>query len=401
MLKSIRLQNFFSFQDETIEFNTDVNVLLGINGSGKSNLLKAFRLLKEGVSGVGLRNLINDQWGGFDSICNSSVDIQGKNIELEFTFDGSKILHENFALQTDLIYLIRINKTAATNYSIDERLKWADFPQGLFLLDFKGGIGVLNGRVLDSDGFSRKQEFVKYTDQDAQELALAKIFDSDRYWAQSVFRSCISEIVVYDFFDTRPDSKIRRPVANSALNYLSSDGTNLTHILQLLQREKQSVYRSIMDGLKDVNAHFNNISYRQIGSNIELYLAENHLERAVPLAHISDGTLRYLCLLTIIYNPNRGKFICIDEPEISLHPDMIHGIASGIEKASPQTCFLITSHNQALVNHFDISQVMTIEKDENNFSSVQHFPADFLKVNSENKLSGDLWRDGHLGGNRW
>jgi AAA15 family ATPase/GTPase len=68
MIKSIKLKNFFSFQDAKIDFDTQTGILVGINGSGKSNLLKAIRLLQEGISG-NLKNLIYDTWGGIGPGC--------------------------------------------------------------------------------------------------------------------------------------------------------------------------------------------------------------------------------------------------------------------------------------------------------------------------------------------
>jgi predicted ATPase len=395
MIKSIRLQNFFSFRDETIELNDDINILLGINGSGKSNFFKAIRLLREGIAGQGLRHLIIDKWNGFDDVFNSSVLSGDKRIVLEYRFDATKISSSQYTFPQDPVYQITITPSSGLNYSVQERLSWKGHPSDWVLVDFRHGRGVLNERK------ESNQSLISYSGEDPQELALARINDSDRYPVQKIIKDCISEIVIYDFFDTRAESKIRRPVANSPLNYLNSDGTNLVHILTLFQREHQSIYRSILSELTRVNENFREISFRPIGTNFELFLVETSLERAVPLAHISDGTLRYLCLLAIAYNPKRGRFVCIDEPELGLHPDMIRGLAEGIRTASNETQFILSTHHEGFLDQFEIEQIIAIEKDENNSSFASRFNRENFGELAETKLSGVLWDRGHLGARRW
>ena len=71
MIKAIKLENFFSFgKCEEIELNSDINILVGINGSGKSNFLKAIRLLYDGIAGVGFEKIFLKDWGGFNTVAN-------------------------------------------------------------------------------------------------------------------------------------------------------------------------------------------------------------------------------------------------------------------------------------------------------------------------------------------
>jgi predicted ATPase len=396
MIKSIRLQNFFSFRDETIELNDDINIFLGINGSGKSTFFKAIKLLKEGVAGNGLRTLLINNWGGFDDIFNSSIISDEKKIVLEYTFDSKKLNTSGYKFPKDPIYKITILQTSGINYSISERLSWEGKPKDWVLIEFQNGFGVVNEKVE-----SKKQSLIRYNSEDAQELYLAKINDSDRYPVQKILKDCIAEIVVYDFFDTRPESRIRKPVANSALNYLSSDGSNLTQILNLLQREKRSVYEKILKELNNVNNQFKEISFRQIGSNLEFYLVEWSLERAVPLSHISDGTLRYLCLLVIILNPKRGKLVCIDEPELGLHPDMINQFYELIIETANHCQFSIITHSTQLLDYTDLEHLIIVEKDPNNSSTLRKInKADFEGQFAEFH-PGQMWLKGFLGGVRW
>lgn len=117
MIKSIKLTNFFSFKDAKIELNNDLNILVGINGSGKSNFLKAIHLLKEGTAGNGLKELILEKWGGIDEIFfkgQTKEEFQN-SIGLEFVFNHQIINKYGSFFKQDIIYKIVIIKTPGLN----------------------------------------------------------------------------------------------------------------------------------------------------------------------------------------------------------------------------------------------------------------------------------------------
>ena len=130
-------------------------------------------------------------------------------------------------------------------------------------------------------------------------------------------------------------------------------------------------------------------------------LDEKKLDSAIHVTNISDGTLRYLCLLSILYNPDRGKFICIDEPEVGLHPDMALNITNAIKEASQNSTMLIATHSENILDAFDIEHVRVFEKEPDNSTLVNSFSVtDFEKWYDEYNL-GKMWRKGDIGGNRW
>lgn len=131
-------------------------------------------------------------------------------------------------------------------------------------------------------------------------------------------------------------------------------------------------------------------------------LREKSLARAVPADHISDGTLRFLLLLAIFYNPERGKLVFIDEPEIGLHPDMINSIAKGIKYAAANgTQMIINTHSPLLLNSFDVDDVFIYEKDRDNETTVHVNGDDDFPEVDEGVTVGQLWMMGKLGGTRW
>jgi len=128
MIKKIIITNFYSFGEAVIPLHPEINMLIGINGSGKSNFLKAIRLLKEGVDGVGLKKHILDNLGGFDNIYfKGNTDGRPANkISIEYTFDGDAITEGKYGFKfaEDVVYTITFIKSPSyQNYYVVETLK--------------------------------------------------------------------------------------------------------------------------------------------------------------------------------------------------------------------------------------------------------------------------------------
>lgn len=402
MIKSMHLENFFSFQDTTINLHKNQNILIGINGSGKSNILKAIQLIKDGVTGKGLKKLIFDDWGGFDEICfcGDKNYSENKSIRLTYILDGNVIKNFGFHFTDDISYKITITRAGSTsNYYIIEELF-----QGTFIyLKFENGKGVIFGKKDSSNNSNKKSQLlpINYSDFDAQELALSQINDPDRYFIQSTIRKAIGEIAVYNYFDTTPRSSIRKPMLPTSEKKLLSDGSNLPQILNTMNINHKKDFKKLLQIVNDINENFKGIDFHFIGGNIELMLDERNLSKSIHVTHISDGTLRFLCLLSIFFNPDRGRLVCIDEPEVGLHPDMILNITNAIKEASIDTQFIIATHSENILNNFELENIRIIEKDNTNASTVKSFSESDFEGWYEEFSLGKMWREGDLGGNRW
>jgi len=399
MIKTIKITNFLSFESEIFPLDKNLNILVGINGAGKSNFLKILRLLKEGVAGVGLRKYVIDMLGGFDNIYFKNDKGEIDFIEIEYTFDSEKIGEFGFRFVEDIIYSIKLNKSPSVgNYYVKEKISNS---RGFIYLDFENGTGVLN-ELLDTKSHSKKTKLVRYNDfVDSTELALSKVYDTDRYFALSSIRKAISDIMVYDYFDTTPKSPIRKPMLPTSEKRLLPDGINLPQILNTIKINHKSSYLKIATMLNEVNSKFKGFDFNFLGGNIELMLEEDYINSSIHVTSISDGTLRYLCLLAILFNPERGSIICIDEPEVGLHPDMISNIGNAVIEASEKSTIIISTHSENLLNCFEIENIRIFEKDEHNSSKVFVYNKSDFKGWYEEFSSGKMWRQGDLGGNRW
>jgi len=399
MIKEIKLINFLSFKEETLNLAQAPTVLVGINGSGKSNVFKALRLLREGVAGVGLKLFVFDVLGGLDNIRYKSEKTADKPVQLQFKFDGEILKKYGADFPNDVNYMIELQKTPAnSNFYVREQI-FDD--KGYVYLEFDRGTGHLSELINDEINFVQEKK-VKYPDfVEPTELALSKIYDTDRYYALATIRKAISDMVIYDYFDATPQSAIRKPMLPTSGKRLSANGSNLTQILNTVKINYKQNFQGIVSKLNEVNLNFSGIDFNFIGGNIELMLDEKNLNSSIHVSGISDGTLRYLCLLAILCNPDRGSLVCIDEPETGLHPDMIAGIGRLINEGSTQSNMIISTHSAHLLNSFEIENIRVIEKDENNASKIfQHTAKDFEGWYEEFN-PGTMWRNGDLGGNRW
>ncbi|MEE3485253.1 MAG: AAA family ATPase [Bacteroidales bacterium] len=397
MIKSIRLKNFFSFQDQTIELGAS-NFMVGINGSGKSNLVKAFRLLKATIIEGEMENLILNKWGGFDAIYFKGKQKEStSHFSIEYEFDYSILGKYGYKFKEPVFYVIDIFQMANTqNYTITESFftKNGD-KEGCQYFSASRGKGMA------MEGSGKEQYGVHYEMDSTSDSMLSLLSDSDRYPQIYTLRKAIADISIYGYFDTTETSPMRRPAAPSSATKLTTNGDNLPQLLNWLNLNHKVEYKSIKTSLNAINPNITDINYHMLGTNIELLLEEERLNSSVHVAHVSDGTLRFLCLMAIVHNPKRGSFICIDEPEVGLHPDMICEFMDALEQACTTTQFLITTHSEMILNHTSIDNLLVAEKDAGNSTVIKTFRTDDFKNWAADYTIGSLWRNGDLGGNRY
>ena len=398
MFRSIHLKNFFSFKDQKIELGP-TNFLVGINGAGKSNLFKAFRLLKATLTEGELEELIINKWGGFDAIFfKGGDDNENPYFSVEFEFDYEVLGGYGYNFQEPVYYNILISKMASTqNYTITEN----------FCTKRNGKTGYMYFNASHGKGWAREgqqtnhQTSVAYSLENTSDSMLSQLKDSDRYPQISTLRKAILDIAIYSYFNTTENSPIRKPAAPTTATKLIADGSNLPQLLNGININCKKDYKSIKNSLRAINPNITDINFHPLNTNIELLLEEDKLNSSVHVAHVSDGTLRFLCLMAIIHNSKRGRFVCIDEPEVGLHPDMICEIMEGMERASETTQFVVSTHSELVLDKTTVDNVIVCEKDEVNSTCIKTFRTEEYREWASDYATGNLWRSGDLGGNRY
>lgn len=415
MFAKVTLENFFSFGKATeVTLNSNVNILLGINGSGKSNFLRAIQLLAKSFNqDNGFSELLVNTWGGLEEVANFSQ--QKKDFfRLTFEFDCEQIKrilgNEGYDFRdSNPSYELSVHRAGNTAFFLEERVFFVNpdkqqLNETLELLNIKNGIGQILTRTGDTE------QYIRYPDPDSKlqlkykldEPILKQFSDPYQHHPLVTLRRCIEELAVYDYFDTTQGSVIRQPRASGTEDHLLPNGQNLTYLLNFLKNNHALAFERIETLVTDVNPQFKDIGFDHLRDKMYLVLRERQLDRAVSVGHISDGTLRFLLLLAIFYNPKRGAIVGIDEPEIGLHPDMIATIAKAIKAAGNQgSQMFIATHSPLLLNSFEIGDVLVFEKNQENQTTVSFKAEEDFESLDDQPLLGQLWLRGKIGGKRW
>ena len=182
---------------------------------------------------------------------------------------------------------------------------------------------------------------------------------------------------------------------------LNNNGENLVQLLSNMKTSDLWTYEEIEKQLSTVNQGFMSFDFTPFGSQLYMSLREANMSHTIGMQHISDGTLRYVLLMSILLNRQRGALVGIDEPEGRLHPDMINSVAKMLHRASVASQLIVATHSPLLLNAFTLEDVLVFEKDENNASVVKrYYEADFEDYGGD-ILPGQLWLRGEIGGKRW
>jgi predicted ATPase len=407
MISKITLENFFSFRGPTtIALNPEINILLGINGSGKTNFLRAIQFLYESIVGDGLEKIFLRDWSGFSAVANFSGD-KKDYIKLSFEFNGESINNTNpkgYQFHRNPTYDIFIFKSGETSYYLKEKLYSKNEAHGekdFIYMEMDHARGVVSTRKEGKVGLQAYPQENGETSFKPTEPVLRQISDPDRFSPLFTLKTALEEISAYYHYDTTDSSPTRRPSGYTTEKKLLPSGENLAAILNKIKNGHSLYYDKVEKAIKKINPYFRDIGFELLGSKAYLTLREENLAKTVSIEHISDGTLRYMLLLAILCNPKRGSLVCIDEPEVSLHPDMIHTVSDAIKDASKETQMIIATHSPLFLNSFEIEDVLIFDKNIKNETEVSVKSHDEFDGWIEDFLVGQAWLQGLIGGKRW
>ncbi len=346
-------------------------------------------------------------WSGFNSVVNFNK-AEKDYIKLSFEFDKNALQNiiqkGGYQFSNNPIYEICIFKSGATSYYLKERLYSKNITpdeNDFIFMEMDNAQGIISTREGGTVGIQKYPQENTQIHFRSTEPVLRQISDPDRFYPLFTLKRALEEFVVYYHFDASFKSPIRQPASYGTETKLLPDGQNLMTILNHIKNNYSLSYNQIEESIKKIHPYFKDINFAFLGSKLYLVLREEYLTRSVSIEHISDGTLRYLLLLSVLFNPEKGRLLCIDEPETGLHPDMINTIANAIKQASSDTQLIIATHSPLLLNSFDIDDILIFEKDNHNETRVGVKYSDEFDQWSEDYLSGQAWLQGLIGGKRW
>lgn len=208
-------------------------------------------------------------------------------------------------------------------------------------------------------------------------------------------RKHLESYKIYHFHDTSSAAPLRTPAKTSDNRLLKEDGDNLAAYLYLLQEKFSKSFKRIEKTIQSIAPFFERFNLepdRLDESRIKLEWNEvEHPDTYFDASHLSDGSLRFIALTTLLLQPNLPKVIIIDEPELGLHPVAINKLAGLIKSASQKDCQIIVSTQSVnLLNNFEPEDIITVDKADHQ-SSFSRLDSSNLKKWLEDYSLGELW----------
>jgi predicted ATPase len=244
----------------------------------------------------------------------------------------------------------------------------------------------------------------KIEDIDVRLSVLAQIFGPSYQRALADLPLKLSRIALYRDWVFGRHSAIRDPQRVGLDSYeLAGDSSNLAQVLKAMRDRGESiVFERLLELLRTFYEPVKDVDTELLGTHLRLMIKEDGLNSRTPASRLSDGTLRWLTLLIILLDPTPPPVICIDEPELGLHPDIIPTLADLLRDASTRTQLILTTHSQSLVECFsdDPESVCVCEKADG-ATRIQRLNKEKLSSWLEDYSLGQLWAKGEIGGNRW
>jgi len=210
------------------------------------------------------------------------------------------------------------------------------------------------------------------------------------------------QIRVFREFKTGACSGARNGIATTVpKDFLSGDGDNLALVLNEL--DFRGGLDRIRNYLRRFCDRFEDVKIR-VGAGIaQVFLRETGLVDLLPAALVSDGTLKFLCLLAVLFHPSPPPLICIEELELGMHPDSMRLIAEALVEASEHVQLVVTTHSEDLIDALSDrpDALLVCERDFDNGTQFKRLSAAELDEWLEHYSLGQLWRKGEIGGGRW
>ena len=350
-LSRIIIRGFKSIRECDLELN-NLNVIIGANGAGKSNLISFFRLIQQMLD---QKLQVFSAWmGGPDSMLHF-----GRKVTPELSFE--LCFGEN--RYSGVLRATQDNRLNFFNEKLAIRDRWQD-ASGHFESHFNVLANIDSG--------------------------LFKGFHAMKNWR------------VYHFHDTGETSPVKQLHGLNVNDYLRPDGSNLAAFLFFLRERHNEHYQRIVKTIRLVAPFFEDFALRPNPTNGNMIELEwRHTGEDVPCKAfmLSDGTLRFICLTTVLLQPEsvQPETIFIDEPELGLHPLAISTFAGMVRSVSISRQIIIATQSSDLINEFAPENIIVADRQQN--STV------FNRLET-NKLSewlneyslAELWHKNLLGG---
>ncbi len=368
----------------------DLNVIIGPNGTGKSNLLRFLELIS--ISAQGRLGKHIQSLGGMEPLVWDGAATTIK-FSMETIPEGGELGPERYELE-----LARLG--AGSSYKVEKELlqNFYKYLKGIEKRPFKFLERFSKKAVIFDEGehiFTTPEEFV--SDEESLLSIASGPFINNHFIPP--FQMSLASIAVYHDLHTNKDASIRQSAIARMEKRVDPDGQNLISVLHTLYTGDRNFKNDINSAMKAAfGDDFDELVFPPASDQrIQLRIRWKSLKREQSAAELSDGTLRFLFLLTVLASPTPAPVIAIDEPETGLHPSMLPLVAEYAVDASMRSQVILTTHSPQLLDAFaEFRPTTTVAQWQDGETILKILKGEDLDYWLEQYSFGALFKSGEL-----
>lgn len=358
MINRVEVKGFKSIRDMKLELYP-LNVLIGANGAGKSNFISLFQLVNQVMESQ--LQLFTGKTGGSDNL-------------LHFGLKATQELSVKLFFQPNSYQFTLVPSQSNSFVFSDEQCSFQ--AEGyLKPLDIRLGSGHTETKM--------------YSDAQAFPGSISdQVIDKIKSWK------------IFHFHDTSETSHMKQPCNIDDNITLRPDAANIAAFLYYLKSGFPRHYKNIVDTVRLVAPFFEDFILRPLPLNdkmIQLEWKEVGTDKYFNAHSLSDGTLRFVCLVVLLSQPNLPSIILLDEPELGLHPSAVTCLAGLLQSAASRTQVIAATQSVTLVNQLEPRHIIVVDRHENQ-SVFKHLDKQDMSDWLEDFGLGDLWEKNIFGG---
>jgi predicted ATPase len=356
-LDKIKIQGFKSIRDVEFELH-NINILIGPNGAGKSNFIGAFKMLNNIVE-QNLQVYVGKSGGAERLLHFGSKETPSISMRAWFGVNG---------------YSFELAHTDEDSFIFEDETAYF--------------YGAGYDRPHESSPCRGHRESLIRKKAEEEGKAYKYAFKALESWR------------IYHFHDTSDTAKMKKAADLNDNSVLRHDASNLPAFLYYLEKKHVNHFENIVDTIRLVAPFFDRFNLKPLllaEDKIELEWRQNGTDAYFNAASLSDGTLRFICLATLLLQPNLPTTILLDEPELGLHPYAITILSELLKSAATKTQVVVSTQSVTLVNQFAPKDIVVVEMPENE-TVMSRLSREKIEGWMEEYALGELWEKNIFGG---
>ncbi len=374
-LNHLRIRGFRRLADVDLDLRP-VMVMIGANGVGKTSILDAVSLLSASASGK--LNTTLSAIGGIGSLLTRGI-AEAVAFDISMEVPGYNPLDYSIELQSK-----------GNGYQVfrEELSQDRGLPAPFKHVTAEGS------RIRYHDG----QNLTAPTwDYEPEESALSQV--PKMFHGPEEFRRVLSTVTFYHVLDVRQRAPVKLPQPIKSAVLPGADGEDLVPFLYSLREADQPRFEAIVDTLHAAFPTFEALNFPPVAAGtMAMTWKDSCFDKPLYMNELSEGTLRFLWLVSLLLSPSLSTVTMIDEPEVSLHPELLSLLADLMREASARTQLIVATHSDRLIRFLEPKEVLVMDSDEDGLTTATWADQmDLDKWMAEYTLD-EVWRMGRMGG---